>query len=82
MLWRLILGHGHPAVVEAVQKQLSEHGTTVLAHPTGWSWNWLKNWLLIFRGWKCSALPIQAWKPLSSCPSGEGLHGQNEDRQI
>ena len=29
----LILGHGHPAVVEAVQKQLSEHGTTVFGAP-------------------------------------------------
>jgi len=29
----LILGHGHPAVVEAVQKQLSENGTIIYGTP-------------------------------------------------
>lgn len=29
----LILGHGHPAVVEAIQKQLSENGTTMYGTP-------------------------------------------------
>jgi len=57
----MILGHGHPAVVDAVQKARSR--VFLLAHPPSARWNWPKKSSNTCPPWKWCAWSAQAPKP-------------------